>query len=119
VPAAPGTAFVTLFSPRQEIPARHGPNHYRFAVQPGGVYRSITALLALLAEELDGRDVTVYFGWPTSSWLDRMATGVFVWNLLRLPRLFPTLRFVIAYAAPDGRTDAAEAAVERRAGGSG
>jgi hypothetical protein len=40
--------------------------------------------------------VTVHFGWPTSSWLDRMATGVFVWNLLRLPRLFPRLAFRIA-----------------------
>jgi hypothetical protein len=102
VPQAPGTAFVTFFSPRQQIPERAAPNHYRFPVQPGGVYRSITALLALLEEDLGGMDVTVHFGWPTSSWLDRMATGVFVWNLLRLPRLFPALRFVIAHAADDG-----------------
>ena len=95
--AEPGAVFVTLFSPRQPIPPKVGPNHYRFPIQPGGVYRTMTALLALLAEEFEGREVRVHFGWPTSSWLDRMATGVFVWNLLRLPRLFPTLTFEIGY----------------------
>ncbi len=99
---APGTAFVTFFSPRQPIPERAGASHYRFPVQAGGVYRSITALLALLQEELDGRRVMVHFGWPTSSWLDRMATGVFVWNLLRLPQLFPRLDFEIVHARAPG-----------------
>ena len=94
--AAPGTVYVTFFSPRQPIPDRRGANHYRFPIQAGGVYRSIAALLELLEEELGDRDVTVHFGWPTSSWLDRMATGVFVWNLLRLPQLFPRLGFSIA-----------------------
>jgi hypothetical protein len=94
----PGHAYVTFFSPRQTIPERCGPMHYRFPIQPGGVYRSITALLALLQDELEGREVTVHFGWPTSSWIDRMATGVFVWNLLRLPQLFPGLAFEIDHA---------------------
>ena len=98
--AAPGAVFVTLFSPRQPIPPKVGPNHYRFPIQPGGVYRTMTALLALLVEEFEGREVRVHFGWPTSSWLDRMATGVFVWNLLRLPKLFPTLTFEIEYLGP-------------------
>jgi Amino acid permease len=103
----PGTAYVTFFSPRQPIPERRGPNHYRFPIQPGGVYRSVSALLALLEEDLEGRDVTVHFGWPTSSWIDRMATGVFVWNLLRLPRLFPGLRFEIGHEPTDGPAVAA------------
>jgi hypothetical protein len=103
----PGAVFVTFFSPRQPIPERRAPNHYRFPIQPGGVYRSITALLALLEEDLEGRDVTVHFGWPTSSWLDRMATGVFVWNLLRLPTLFPQLRFDIAHEPRTGRVASA------------
>jgi hypothetical protein len=29
-----------------------------------------------------------------------MATGVFVWNVLRLPRLFPRLAFRIEHPAP-------------------
>jgi hypothetical protein len=90
-----GTVFVTFFNPRQGIPPRLAEHHFRFPIQGGSVYRSITALLALLEEELDGRDVTVHFGWPTSSWLDRMATGVFVANLMRLPLRHPKLRFAI------------------------
>ena len=31
-----------------------------------------------------------------SSWLDRLATGVFVANLMRLPQFYPRLRFTIA-----------------------
>jgi hypothetical protein len=110
--AGPGAVFVTLFSPRQPIPAKVGPSHYRFPIQPGGVYRTMTALLALLAEEFEGREVRVHFGWPTSSWLDRMATGVFVWNLLRLPKLFPSLAFEIEY---QGGGAVAEPSSARRA----
>src|SRR5207249_10754324 len=89
VQAAATNAFITLVSPRQPIPDRVAPNHYRFLIQGGSVYRSMAAILALLQEELDGREVHVHFGWPTSSWLDRLAVGVFVANLMRLPKLFP------------------------------
>jgi hypothetical protein len=37
----------------------------------------------------------VHFGWPTSSWLDRMATGVLVHNLMRLPPKYPGLHFAM------------------------
>jgi Amino acid permease len=97
LPADAGNAFITFFSPRQGIPAKQAPNHFRFATQAGSVYRSILAILALLEAEFAGRDVTVHFGWPTSSWLDRLATGVLVWNLTRLPKTFPRLRFAIDY----------------------
>src|SRR5438132_239413 len=103
VQAAATSAFITLFSPRQPIPDRVTPNHYRFPIQGGSVYRSMTAILALLQEELDGREVHVHFGWPTSSWLDRLAVGVFVANLVRLPRLFPKLTFSIDAVARVGR----------------
>jgi len=111
--SAPGTVYVTFFSPRQPIPERRGANHYRFPIQTNGVYRSIAALLELLEEELGDRDVTVHFGWPTSSWLDRMATGVFVWNLLRLPQLFPRLGFSITQARGPARGPSAQEVVAR------
>ncbi len=110
----PGSVFITFFSPRQPIPPKLGPHHYRFPIQGGSVFRSMTAILALLEEELEGREVAVHFGWPTSSWLDRMATGVFVANLMRLPERFPTLDFVIEQ--PAQRTPAARAAASRAAG---
>jgi hypothetical protein len=94
-----GSAFVTFFSPRQSMPPKMAPNHYRFVIQGGSVYASICSILALLQEELDGREVTAHFGWPTSSWLDRIATGVFVANLLRLPLRFPRLQFAIEHGA--------------------
>jgi hypothetical protein len=99
---APGSVFITFFSPRQPIPKKLSPQHFRFPLQAGGVYRSISALLALIEEEFRGQEVYVHFGWPLSSWLDRMSIGVFVANLMRLPRHFPTLRFSIDYRpAPD------------------
>ncbi|HEV7733223.1 MAG TPA: amino acid permease [Candidatus Binatia bacterium] len=96
----PCQVWVTFFSPREELPERHGAAHYRFPIQQSSVFRSMEAILALLNEELDGRTVTVHFGWPTSSWLDRMATGVFVANILRLPQHFPRLRYAIEF--PNG-----------------
>ncbi len=116
VQASPTSAFITLFSPRQPIPDRVAPNHYRFPIQGGSVYRSMTAILALLQEELDGREVHVHFGWPTSSWLDRLAVGVFVANLMRLPRLFPKLTFSIDAVARMGAATAATAAAGQLAG---
>jgi amino acid transporter len=108
VPNVPGHVCVTFFSTRHPIPERVGPNHYRFPIQGGGVFPSIRSILALLEEELSGREVSVHFGWPTSSWLDRMATGVFVANLLQLPRRYPGLRFAIEKpAGPHGVTTTA------------
>jgi hypothetical protein len=95
-----GSVFITFFSPRQPMPAKVAENHFRFPLQSFGVYRSITAVLELLQEEFTGRDVHVHLGWPLSSWLDRMATGVFVANLMRLPGSFPGLRFSIDYTPP-------------------
>jgi amino acid transporter len=106
----PGTVFVTCFSPRQACPDRLAPNHYRFPIQNGSVYATIIVVLELLEEELDGRDVMVHFGWPTSSWLDRMATGVFVAGIMRLPRHYPRMRFVIEYDHLGSGTAAAAAA---------
>jgi len=113
---SPNTAFVTFFSTRQPIPEKLAPNHYRFPIQGGSVYRSIRAILALLAEELEGRRVHVHFGWPTSSWLDRMAVGVFVASLMRLPKAFPKLVFSMDYSAPADRAADAAASGERVAG---
>jgi len=112
-PSFIATADVQQINGVTWFPERRGANHYRFPIQTNGVYRSIAALLELLEEELGDRDVTVHFGWPTSSWLDRMATGVFVWNLLRLPQLFPCLGFSIAQARGPARGPSAQEVVAR------
>jgi hypothetical protein len=93
--------FVTFFSPRHKIPPKLAPNHYRFPIQGGSVFGSIVALLELAEEEFGGEEIYVHFGWPLSSWLDRIATGVFVANLMRLPRMFPRMHHSVEY--PSGR----------------
>jgi len=108
--AAPGTVFVTFFNPRQRIPDKVAPTHYRFPLQGGGVYGSIAATLELIEEEFAGQDVHVHLGWPLSSWLDRVAMGVFVANLMRLPIMFPALRFSIEYPTVGASRLAAEQA---------
>ena len=55
------------------------------------------ALLRVVEHELTESEVTVHFGWPMSSWLDRLAVGVMVFNLMRLPRLFKKFNFEIKY----------------------
>jgi Amino acid permease len=103
-----GTAFITFFSPRQKIPEKAAPNHCRFPIQGGSVFGSICALLDLIEAEFAGADVRVHLGWPLSSWLDRIATGVFVANLMRLPMMFPKLRFSIEYPTGGASRTAAE-----------
>jgi hypothetical protein len=50
--------------------------------------------------EMGDRTVVVHFGWPMSSWLDRMSTGVMIYNMLKLPRLYPKFKFNIEYNLP-------------------
>jgi amino acid transporter len=89
--------YITFFSPRQGIPPKLGVNYFRFPNTRSGLYQRMIELLRVVEHELAGRNVTVYFGWPMSSWLDRMAIGVMVFNLMRLPRVFRMFNFVIRY----------------------
>jgi hypothetical protein len=105
-----GTAFITFFSPRQKIPVKAAANHYRFPMQGGSVFGSIVATLELMEAEFGSENLHVHLGWPLSSWLDRMAMGVFVANLMRLPMTFPHLRFSIEYPTGGASRIAAEEA---------
>ena len=57
----------------------------------------MVAFLKVVEYELAQRVITVHFGWPMSSWLDRMSIGVMVFKLMKLPTLFPTFNFKIGY----------------------
>jgi amino acid transporter len=109
--SSPDTVFITFFSPRAPIPPKAATNHFRFPIQGGSVYGSICAILALIQEEFEGRDVHIHLGWPLSSWLDRLATGVFVVQLMRLPQRFPDLCFSIEYETHHVLTQQAESDV--------
>ncbi|OGQ07383.1 MAG: hypothetical protein A3G32_05285 [Deltaproteobacteria bacterium RIFCSPLOWO2_12_FULL_40_28] len=89
--------FITFYSPRQHIPPRLSPDHFRLPFKRTGVFNNIEALLDLLNYEMPDKNITIHFGWPTSSWLDRLAIGVMTFQFIRLPKLFPTMNFRIDY----------------------
>jgi amino acid transporter len=93
----PDAAFVSFYSPRAGIPERLAPNHYRFALSGQGLFDSITELLYVLKYELPDKKIRVHFGWPLSSWIDRIAIGVMVFSIMRLPKVFPEFTFVMEY----------------------
>jgi amino acid transporter len=95
--ASPNEAYVSFYSPRQGIPARLAPNHFRFAQAGQSLFESITALLHVLLYELPHKQIVIHFGWPQSSWLDRLSIGVMVFSIMKLPRMFPQCTFVIEY----------------------
>ena len=90
-------AYITYFSPRAGIPPKNAANLYRFPLTKISLYHRMVNLLKVVEYELAHRRVVVHFGWPLSSWWDRLAVGVMVFNLMRLPRLFPQFEFDIRY----------------------
>jgi hypothetical protein len=50
-----------------------------------------------LKYEFPDKKFVIHFGWPTSSWIDRVSVGVMVFSIMRLPKLFPEYDFVIEY----------------------
>jgi Amino acid permease len=90
-------AYITFYTPRQGIPPKMAKNHFRFPLIRSALYQRIILVLRIVQYELPDRNVTIYFGWPLSSWLDRLAIGVMVFNLMTLPRKFPQFNFEISY----------------------
>ncbi|MBU0504810.1 MAG: APC family permease [bacterium] len=89
------TTKVTLFSPRQKIPPKLGDNHFRIPFNRGNIFYKIEAILELIAYELPHKNITVHFGWPMSSWIDRFSTGIMVMKITKLPQRFPQMNFKI------------------------
>jgi hypothetical protein len=89
--------YVMFYNPRQGAPTKLALNHFRFAASKRSIYQHIVALLKVVEYELNHKKVTVHFGWPLSSWLDRLSIGVMVFNLMRLPRQFYHFNFNINY----------------------
>ncbi|MGA9408591.1 MAG: hypothetical protein WBW71_15770, partial [Bacteroidota bacterium] len=91
------SVFVSFYSPREGIPDKLAPNHYRFANHGQTLYDGMVEILYTLDYELPDKRFTIHFGWPLSSWVDRMAIGVMVFSIMRLPKIFPRFNFVIEY----------------------
>ena len=91
------SAYISLYHPRQGIPEKVAPNHFRFANQNQSLFEGITEILYALDYELPHKKITVHLGWPTSSWVDRLSIGVMIFSVIRLPKIFPRFNFVIEY----------------------
>jgi amino acid transporter len=93
----PNEAYVSFYSPRQGAPVKLAPNFFRFPAVRRSVYQHMIQILKIVEYEFPDRDVCVHFGWPLSSWLDRLSIGVMVYNVMTLPRKFPDFKFIIDY----------------------
>ena len=91
-------AYITFYSPRVGgAPPKTVSNHFRFPLFKISLYHRIVNLLKVVEYELSDRHVVVHLGWPLSSWMDRFAIGVMVFNMMRLPRRFPDIEFNMRY----------------------
>ncbi len=91
-------AYITFYSPRVGgLPPKVSPNHFRLPLTKVSLYHRIVSVLKIMEYEMGDRKVVVHFGWPMSSWLDRLSIGVMVYNLLKLPGMFPKFIFHIDY----------------------
>jgi amino acid transporter len=94
-------AYITFYSPRVGgIPPKVAPNQFRLPLTKISLYHRIVNILRVMEYEMGDRTIVVHFGWPMSSWLDRMSIGVMIYNMLKLPRLYPKFKFDIEYNLP-------------------
>jgi amino acid transporter len=90
-------AYVTFYSPRAGSPLKMGDNHYRFPIKAESLASRLESFIDLFLYDFPDKAIRFHLGWPTSSWLDRMSTGVMVFSMMRLPKQFPMYDFVMEY----------------------
>lgn len=92
-----GRAYVTFYNPRQNTPQKVGSGHFVISLEQTPLPEAIREMIELIKYEMPGFDVTLHFGWPQSSWFDRMSIGVMVYRLMKLPSEYPNFNFKIEY----------------------
>ncbi|MDP1989920.1 MAG: amino acid permease [Syntrophales bacterium] len=91
-------AYITFYSPRVGgIPPKMAPNHFRIPLTKISLFHRIVAMLRVIEYEMEDRQVIIHLGWPMSSWFERLSIGTMIYNLMKLPRLFPDFDFDIEY----------------------
>lgn len=92
--------FVSFYSPRLDTPKQSLPNHFWIAITDRFTFsQMINGLLETIQYEIpkDEKDIYLHFGWPLSSWLDRLSIGFFIHDIIQLPRKYPQFYFQIDY----------------------
>lgn len=95
--------YVSFYSPRLDKPEKKFPRHFWISIQPRmNLFDMIVGLLDTIRYELPpGKKVHIHFGWPLSSWFDRLSTGIMVYNIISLPKKFPEFTFHIDHFSQD------------------
>jgi amino acid transporter len=92
--------FISFYSPRVEIPFTDKDNQFWIAIERRlGLFDMIIAVLKTIQYEIPSseKDIHLHFGWPLSSWFDRMSIGIMIHNIIKLPRTFPNFYFHMDY----------------------
>ncbi len=91
--------YVSFYSPRVDKPERSFSRHFWISIQPRmSLFDMIVGLLNTIKYEVPPeKKIHIHFGWPLSSWIDRLSTGIMVYNIINLPKKFPNFIFHIDY----------------------
>ncbi|CUS95680.1 Amino acid transporter, partial [Candidatus Kryptonium thompsonii] len=83
--------YVSFYSPRLDKPERISSRHFWISIQPRmSLFDMMVGLLNTIKYEVPPeKKIHIHFGWPLSSWIDRLSTGVMVYNIINLPKKFP------------------------------
>ena len=88
--------YISFYAPRLDVPAPFQENHFWIAIERRlNLFDMITSVLKTIEYEIptDEKEIHLHFGWPLSSWLDRLSTGIMIHNIIKLPRIFPNFHF--------------------------
>jgi len=94
--APSNSIFISFYAPRLDTPAPVQENHFWIAIERRlNLFDMITSVLKTIEYEIPigEKDIHLHFGWPLSSWLDRLSTGIMIHNIIKLPRIFPNFHF--------------------------
>jgi hypothetical protein len=92
--------YISFYSPRVDSPTQTQSNYFQIAmVDRLTLIQMISGLLETIQYEIpkDEKEIHLHFGWPLSSWFDRLSIGIMIHNIMRLPNKFPDFNFHIEY----------------------
>jgi hypothetical protein len=91
--------YVSFYTPRTEQPQNLSSRHFSLSIQSKmNLFDMIYGLLKTVEYELPPeKKLHIHFGWPMSSWIDRMSIGVMTYNIINLPKKFPKFIFHMEY----------------------
>jgi len=96
VAKASNSIFISFYSPRVEAPETFNENHFWIAIERRlNLFQMITGVLKTIEYEIPSaeKEIHLHFGWPLSSWIDRMSIGIMIHNIIKLPRVFPNFNY--------------------------